>query len=481
MVKVPVDQTRDWYSVSVDTLRAWGLLLVVVSLGVAAFLGYRSWEASALERHASQVIGEARVLMNRLQGQGVVEELRGQYRSGVDSLAEASGAFGRQQFEEALAAGQRARDLFQTLVDIAGGHRSGARAAQLISMDGRVEYRRGDEGEWKEARTRVSLQVGDHVRTGPNGSAEIMFLADRTLYTARPDTQLIISGGRTAAGLRTADTIRMDYGWINLNTADKGGKVATPEAEARVARDSEASVAYDAESRTGRFATYRGEMEVASAGGQRRRVRELEQVIQRAEELGRSQPLPDAPIPQMPEDDVELDLARADRVVLSWSPVAEAARYALQVARGRLFVEPIIDVADRRSTRATVGLRGEGSFLWRVAAVSPSGERGPWSPHRAFRVAAPGGAGPGTGGDDRPPELELEEIRSYGSIFIVEGRTERGASVEINGEPVQVNADGTFTKTVQLADEGWSVIRVLARDAAGNQAEANPRVFVEQL
>ena len=63
-----------------------------------------------------------------------------------------------------------------------------------------------------------------------------------------------------------------------------------------------------------------------------------------------------------------------------------AGRYALQVSRNRLFVDNIIDVEDRTTTSAKLGLRGEGHFLWRVAAIDSSGEQGPWSPPRKFRV-----------------------------------------------------------------------------------------------
>ena len=48
----------------------------------------------------------------------------------------------------------------------------------------------------------------------------------------------------------------------------------------------------------------------------------------------------------------------------------------------------IIDVEDRDTLKATVGLRGEGSFMWRVAAFGSEGIMGPWSAPRGFRVAS---------------------------------------------------------------------------------------------
>ncbi|HEX5758396.1 MAG TPA: hypothetical protein VF121_04340, partial [Thermoanaerobaculia bacterium] len=105
---------------------------------------------------------------------------------------------------------------------------------------------------------------------------------------------------------------------------------------------------------------------------------------------------------------------------------------------------------------------------------------GPWSAPRGFRVAAAaGGAGGEAVGDATPPRLELAAIQTYGTIFIVGGRTDPGSQVAINGELVKVEADGTFTKPVQLVKEGWSLIEITARDPAGNETALQRRVFVE--
>ncbi|MFP3940786.1 MAG: FecR domain-containing protein [Thermoanaerobaculia bacterium] len=468
-------KTRDWYSVSVDTLRAWGLVLVLGGVLAGVFFGYRYWEGHDMRRRASDVIAESRALVGRIQGSDLLEDLRGEYQSAVENLNGASDAFAREEFASALELGRRSRTLLRSIVEATGGDRGGVGQAQFLSVQGRVEYRRGDGGTWQGARARVVLYTGDHVKTGAGGSAEIMF-RDGTLYTARPDTQLIISRSRATAGTPGEQAIRMDYGWVNLNTARRGGKVATPEAEARVAGDSEAMVTYDAASEAGRFAAFRGEMEVA-AGGEDRRIRALEQVVQREGRLAETESLPEAPTPLEPEDDLQIHRERTRELVLSWGAVDRARAYALQVSRSHLFVDNVIDVTGRQSTRATLGLQGEGSFVWRVAALGPGGDPGPWSPVRSFRVSSY--RGDPAEADREPPPLELEQIESYGSIFIVGGRTEPGAAVEINGEPVQVAADGSFTKTIQITKEGWSFVEVRARDAEGNESLLNPRVFVE--
>ncbi len=217
-------------------------------------------------------------------------------------------------------------------------------------------------------------------------------------------------------------------------------------------------------------------MEVAAEGGLTREVQPMQQVVQTGDLLSAPAPLPERPELLEPSDNVDLDLEQVRQVVLSWSPVEGAGRYALQVSRNHLFVDNVIDVGNRAKTRATVGLRGEGTFQWRVAAFK-NGLQGPWSKPRKFRVASFRSGGGEK--DTIPPELDLADVKSYGSIFIVGGRSEPGARIEINGEQVKTEADGSFTKTVQLSKDGWSFIEIRARDASGNETLRRHRVFVE--
>jgi hypothetical protein len=219
-------------------------------------------------------------------------------------------------------------------------------------------------------------------------------------------------------------------------------------------------------------------MELSSAGGLTREIGPRQQVVQTGDLLSEAKPMPLAPEPLEPEDNEALDLDRTRRLVLSWSPVAGATRYALQVSRSHHFVDNLIDVENRSRTRATLGLRGEGSFQWRVAAYGPDGAQGAWSSPRKFRVASSRSAG-GEKKDTTPPELDLDEVKTYGSIFMVSGRSESGARIEVNGEQVKTAVDGTFTKPVQLNKEGWNMIEIRARDAWGNETVRRHRVFVE--
>jgi hypothetical protein len=463
---------RDWYKVSVETIQGWGVLVVLITLAAVGYFGYRWWEASALEREATRVLEEDRRLFQGLREAPELERFRTEYDAAWELMEQGQMELDQKRFEQALSQGRRSRELLTSIRDAT--IRRGAGEARFVTVGGRVEYRRGERGQWEEARSQVSLESGDFVKTSDGGTAEIMF-ADGALYKVRPNTLFLVSGARTRDGGERA--IELQYGWINLNTAQRPSQIATPTAEARVDDDTEAVVVVEEGGRGGSFTAYRGAVEVASADGVRRRIGAMQTVAQRDGALSEALPLPEPPQLVDPDANADFDPGRTQRIVLEWEAVEGGDSYALQVSRNLLFVDNVIDVDERRRTSATLGIQGEGSFLWRVAALTEEGIRGPWSDPRRFRVAT---GGP-RGGDQEPPELVIEEVQSYGAIFIVRGRAEPGSSVSVNGEAVAVSADGEFTKTVQLVQPGWDFIEIRAADAWGNEATQRERVFVENV
>ncbi len=475
--ELPYTKTRGWYTVSVDTLRAVG---VVVAVLVAAWGGwhlYQRWQARHLEREAAQLIDEVAALVDRAHQERPGGAFHDEYAEALTSQKAALASYDLHDYKGSVDQGRRSRALLLAVLD-ASGSSNGAGEAQFIAVQGDVEFRRGEQGEWETARSRDLLHSGDYVKTSPNGSAEIVFL-DGTLYTVRPNTLFLVTRTRTAIGAGTEQAISMEYGWVDLNTAQRGGRVSTPRANARVSRDAEAAVSFDRSTSEARFSAYRGEVEVTSRSGVSRRIGPLEEVRQMGDLISDPKALPPPPTVESPPPQLETSLDADRKLVLSWQAVPGAARYALQVSRNRLFVDNLIDVDSRTKTRATLELRGEGTFQWRVAAVTKEGLQGPWSEPRTFRVSA--GVRAGERGDKTPPTIELDQVQVYGNLFIVSGRTEPDATLRINGEPVVVAQNGTFTKTVLVPREGWSVLDLVAADPAGNVSTLRQRVFVETL
>ena len=77
------------------------------------------------------------------------------------------------------------------------------------------------------------------------------------------------------------------------------------------------------------------------------------------------------------------------RVNASWSPVAEAKSYRLQLARDNNFANGLIERESAGLPAATVHLdKPSGMFWWRVASIDGSGKAGPWSDARSFEIDA---------------------------------------------------------------------------------------------
>lgn len=459
------DRSRDWYSVSLDTLRAWGWLLLILVLLVVGFFGFRLWSELDLGRRAEAVILEAGRLQARLDDLDATDE--DIYQSGVQSLAAARAAQADERYREALNQGLLSRTRFQSLLG-----EDGMVAAELVAVRGRVQLRRG--GQVRDARVRTELYAGDVVRAMGNTTAELQ-LVDGTRISMRPGATLVVGDTDRSSG-SSARTAKLESGVVNLNTSREGSTIETPEAEARIDGGSEAVVGYDADSGRGVFGSYTGGMEVASNDGEARRLDAMQQVVQTDGGLSQPAPLPEPPRMLEPAAGIELDPRVTNRVILRWDPVPAAQGYALQVARNQLFSDTVIEDLDRVKTSATLGIRGEGSFLWRVASVGPEGMVGPWSEPRAFRVFADERADTR---DDTSPEIQLEEPEIYGNLVIFTGRTEPGADLTIQGESVQVRSDGAFSKTLQIDRAGRNEVRIRARDAAGNETEVTRSVLVE--
>ena len=256
--------------------------------------------------------------------------------------------------------------------------------------------------------------------------------------------------------------------------------MATDVATAAIGRDSRVSVDVAPGDKT-EVTSYRGRTTVSTA----RETVSLEgrEKVSAAAQTGQftaKVTLPDTPEPMLPADNRIYDLKTGDQVELKWSKVTEAARYRLQISRSRLFVPDSteVDLDDRVQSTARVKVSKEGSYFWRVAAIDSDGLTSDWSPVRRFKMVTEPAR---TSADGTPPDLTVYPPQQMGNLFLVYGKTQPGAVVTVNAEPADVEADGSFKKTITIERDGATVLVVKSVDAAGNEAVRRVRVFVESL
>jgi hypothetical protein len=209
-VKTKVDRrTRDWYSVSMDTLRAWGIVLALGVMVALGYFGYGYWESYDLERRAAEVIDDARRASSRLQSLELPESFHDDYRKAGMFLTQATAHLSEGEFAPAYERGRESREILESILN-ATGRGGGVYVAQILSLAGRVEVRRGSREDWEEARALARLYAGDQFRTGTSGSAKLLF-TDGNYYDVRPNTQFVLTRDRDESG-RSGQRIGLDYG-----------------------------------------------------------------------------------------------------------------------------------------------------------------------------------------------------------------------------------------------------------------------------
>lgn len=472
-VSTPNQRPREWYSVSASAVRRFMIMVVAFALPFVGLAFYKSWENRTLAREAWEAIEAAGRLAERVQEE--VPGARSEHGEAWEMLDRARSLYNASSFGDAFDIAERSRAIFASILNLPGDE-PGSGAIRFLSVQGGVEYRRGDRGAWKRARNQDTVDPGDWVKTSGDGTAELLF-SNGDLFTIRPDTMIQV-GGRSE-GEREERQTRVAFGVVGLDTGDSGSEVLTPRSEARVAPESAAQIGFDRDREEAQFIAYSGGIEIQSANGQVRTVGALQRVVQQGDLLQEAEAIPTAPRPLAPRSEIEIDFDREKEVRLEWEAVANADRYALEVSRSRLFATAIVETDSRRKPYARLGIRGEGSFYWRVAAIDDEGIRGAWSDPATFRIASRKGVG--AVDDATPPDLEINDWDTYGSVVMVNGRTEPGSTVQINGETVALKLDGTFSKPVQMTDEGWGFIEVSSSDAWGNTSNKRIRVFIDSF
>jgi hypothetical protein len=116
-----------------------------------------------------------------------------------------------------------------------------------------------------------------------------------------------------------------------------------------------------------------------------------------------------------------------------------------------------------------------GKYYWRVAAVDRDGVSGKFSEFSRFTVARPDGA---VQGDGPPPPLTIDTVDVRANILQIKGRTEPGATVTVNGQRVDVQADGSFNEFIQLAKLGRQIVVVKSVGINGGENEQRRSVLV---
>lgn len=468
----------DWYYISKESVWKWLALFLVVGGAVAWGVHSLLARDQDVAARASREIETAEELIGKSRGLPEAGRLRDEIEMAASRLLGAKSSLAKGRPQEAIGQAVDAQSIARQML---GGVSTLRGDASIVEVGGKVELQRANRATWEAAKVGTKLFDGDFLKTGATGLVEVMS-ADGTLYRIKPETLFEVHRTSTLAGSapgeeRHRSEVKLVVGVIDTSTSEGARSIVkTDAATADIAAKSQVGVDVDSSRRVG-VSTYKGSATL-SAGSESVTLAERERVVTSGGTLGPKVRIPDAPSPRAPDDNIAFDMRKKEPVSIRWSRVPEAVHYRLQIARSRLFIPDsvIVDLSDRVKTEAVVTVTEEGSFFWRVAAVSKSSLTSDWSAVRRFKVAAGNAAGIA---DKRPPELTLERAKVIGNLVMVTGKTDPGAVVTVNGEPVDLDKNGAFRKMISLSSDGLSTITVKATDGAGNETVRQENVLIQ--
>ncbi|HVN75245.1 MAG TPA: FecR domain-containing protein [Thermoanaerobaculaceae bacterium] len=465
----------DWVVVSVSGIKRWGLLIFLLVLAACIVGGVLYFMHEPAEARAQRALRRASAAQEEIQRSGVSDSLAAEFDQASHLLDEARSDWDRKDYPACIARAEDSLQRFQLLGGLT--NREFAGSGQIIALHGKVEVQRANQTKWEKGREKQPLYNGDFVKTGSDAYAEVLF-SDSTVYKVGPDSLLEVH--REARGGRrpTSPEVKIKTGQVNVYTASNTSSVVTDAARADIDRDSRVGVEVADDTSTV-VSAYSGKAHVTGATGDQVEL-STRQAVSAAPggKLGQQRAVPEAPTLEKPPVNYLANLDLSDRVELKWRDVAGCTGYELQVSRSRLFAASSLEFSVRRTTNgAVVKILRPGTYFWRAAALGTDRVRSEWSSPRAFKAFA----GPRVEAltDTTPPKLEVQKPTQMGNFFIIQGVTVPGATVTVNGEPVEVEGDGTFKKAVALNREGWNTIVIRATDPAGNTAEDRKSVYVE--
>jgi hypothetical protein len=468
----------DWYLISIDKLKKFGLGVLIVLLAVGGVL-YYNYRNSNPRQKAQRAIADAQNTLDRLASSKDFNNFRTDFDRARTKLDESKSLLFGRKFPDALSAAVESQTIAQAALSRQPGEKDAD--AQFLSVEGEVSYQKSG-GDWKPAEGRMPLFNGDWVKTGNNSTAELMF-ANGSLYTVGQNGLLEIYSLVNPLTSKKQNTVKMQIGSIEVNTDDENSTVRTPGSQVVVESKSTAQVGVDEQAKSTQVVNLRGTMSVSPAkGGPAVQLTSGQKVVASADgALSAVSKVILPPAIASPADNQVFQSQPGLTVDLRWNAQEGAAGYRLQLSRSRLFSTIEIDTR-RKDIKATVKPTDQGAFYWRVASTDAAGQTGPFSTFRRFRVTGSGHASVQTAqGDKTPPMLQVKRpFNIGGQFYMIEGKVEPGASVYVNDEEIDVDTSGAFKKFISFDKVGWNTVVIKAVDAAGNQTIHRENVYVEE-
>src|SRR6267154_2466246 len=346
--------------------------------------------------------------------------------------------------------------------------------AKFVNLDGRVQVKKVNSVQWVDADYRTTLDKGDLIQTATDGAARITF-ADTTSYTIKADTLVTVEENNVTQEQATT-AVRINTGAVDLSTPNwsspnSHAAVSVEDTVAQIRPNSRASVKSDSQSKeseitvaSGSAEVRRGTEKVELGQWQKANISSVGPIL-RSDVLAPpdlSQPLNLAPI--------IVEVPKAATIHFEWRPVKDAVSYTLRISATAMFTKMIKQV---RLPGPSVEISGldAGDYFWNVLATDANKKTSEVSETFKFTLVAQG----------RTQEmmLEIAGTQLHGRVVEVFGKTEPGAALIINGQPVpSIGGDGGFRYFTEPLEPGEHSIVIVGQNRRGGTAKQQVTIVV---
>ncbi len=338
--------------------------------------------------------------------------------------------------------------------------------ARFVNLDGKVQVKKVSSVQWVNADYRTTLDKGDLVQTGSDGAARITF-ADGTTYTVKSESLVTVEENNVGRD-RSTTAMRINTGAVDLATPnwqspDSKAAVSMENATASLRQNSRASAKNDP-------ANKESEIVVSSGSAQVQRGREkIELAPWEKATIQTGGPIQKSNVLAPPELAEPLNLQplivpdpKTAAVHFEWKQVPEAVNYTLRVSTTAMFTKTM---AERKVTETSADVTGldAGDYFWAVKATDAKKRDSAMSEIFKFTLV--------TQGKSQEMLLEVEGTQLHGRVAEIIGRTEPGAALIVNGQPVpNIAPDGKFRHFTEPLQPGSQTIVVTGQNRRGGTA-----------
>ena len=346
--------------------------------------------------------------------------------------------------------------------------------AKFVNLDGRVQVKKVNSVTWVNADYHTTLDKGDLIQTGSDGAARITF-ADGTEYTVNKDTLITVEENNVTPD-HSNTAVRINTGAVDLATPtwtlrDAQAAVSVEDATAFMKQNSRATVKNDPNKNEHEIVVSTGAAEV-QRGGEKIQLTQWEKVsfptggaIQKSNVL--APPGLVAPLNMQP---IISESPKTEKIRFEWQSVDEAVSYTLRISPTTMFTKMVKEVKVSGTAADISGLES-GDYFWNVTATNANKETSEYSETFKFTLVQQG--------KSQEMLLDVESTQIHGRVAELIGKTEPGAALIINGQPVaNISADGTFRHFTEPLEPGEHTIVVMGSNRRGGTATKRISIVV---